>query len=110
MLFPTEVIEGDVAVIHGNGRLNMVSAPWLDRILQSVIDHGSKKIVVDLSDIQFLDPTGLGVIIRGVKAARAVGGDLRLAAAGVQPSLVLQVSHLDRLLPSYETPHRAFAS
>ena len=110
MPFSAEVIGGDVAVIRGSGRLNMLTAPRLDMVLQSVIDRGVQKIVIDLTNIRFLDATGLGAIIRGLKAARALGGDLRLAATGAQPSLVLETSHVDGLLPSHQDPHQAFPS
>ena len=108
MFFPTDVIHHDVAVIRGNGRLNMLTASRLDRTVKNVMDRGSTRIVLDLSRVEFLDSTGLGAIISGMKAARAKGGDLRLVAPGPQPTLVLTMTHLDRVLQPYRDVESAF--
>jgi anti-anti-sigma factor len=108
MDFPIDVIDHDVAVIRATGRLNMLTAARLKRTVLSVLDQGGAKVVLDLSAVEFLDSTGLGAIIAGMKAARIEGGDLRLVAPGPQPSLVLTLSNLDRAIPSYLDVHSAY--
>ncbi len=109
MYFPTEVIAPDVAVIRGTGRLNLLTAPQLDRTVRSVLGQGRSKIVLDLSEVEFLDPTGLGAVIAARNAARAQGGDLRLVGPGPQPSLVLTTTHMDRVLAPHPDVHTAYA-
>ena len=106
----TDVVNGDVAVIRYDGRLDMLTAPRLRRTIQSLTEHGARNIVLDFSAIPFLDPTGLGAILGGLKSARAVGGDLRLAALGAQPSLVMRITKLDSVLPSYKSAESAYAA
>jgi anti-sigma B factor antagonist len=108
MYFPTDVIHQDVAVIRGNGRLNMLTAARLNRTVENVMDQGRTKIVLDLSRVESLDSTGLGAIIAGMKAARAEGGDLPLVAPGPQPTLVLTMTHLDRVLQPYRNVESAY--
>jgi anti-sigma B factor antagonist len=108
MPFPTDVINGDVVVIRCNGRLDMLTASRMRRAVQSLTEHGAKKLVLDFSAIPFLDTTGLGAIIGGLKSARAAGGDLRLTALGTQPSLVIWLTELDSVLPSHESAESAY--
>ena len=64
----TDMVDGDVAVIRR--RHNMVTAPSARRGRNTVIDRGSRKVVLNLSAIEFMDSTGLGAIIVGLKRAR----------------------------------------
>jgi anti-sigma B factor antagonist len=93
----------DVAVIRPQGRLTMVHAADLREVVAQVIADGRTRIVVDLGDCQFMDSSGLGAVIGGLKAARQAGGDLRIAALQPQVMTVLQLTNLDRVLRPYGT-------
>ena len=107
--FPSDVIDHDVAVIRASGRLNMLAAARLAWTVRSILNEGRSRIVLDLSAVDFLDSTGLGAVIGGMKAARAAGGDLRLVAPGEQPSLVLALTQLNRVMPSYPDVDSAYS-
>jgi len=110
MYFPTDVIPGDIVAIRANGRLNMLTAPRLARTIRFTMDGGVSRIVLDLSAVESLDSSAVGAIIAGMKAARAEGGDLRLVAPGPQPTLVLEMTHLDRVLLSFASVDAAWAA
>lgn len=95
--------EGDLTVLSCNGRLNMVAASRLKSQVDEIIAGGSSKIVVDLTETSFIDSSGLGALVSGLKAARQAGGDLRLAGAGDQVRTVLSLTNLDRVLRSHPT-------
>ncbi|MBC7590775.1 MAG: STAS domain-containing protein [Salinibacterium sp.] len=63
---------------------------------------------VDLSDVDFIDSSGLGALIGGLKAARQAGGDLRIAAPNEQVRLVLQLTNMERVLTAYPAASSAF--
>lgn len=96
-------VEGEAAVVSCTGRLNMVAAPRLKSQVDEAIAGGTTKIVVDLSGTSFIDSSGLGALVSGLKAARQAGGDLRLAGAGEQVRTVLSLTNLDRVLRSHAT-------
>ncbi|TFB86393.1 anti-sigma factor antagonist [Cryobacterium algoricola] len=108
MNFRTETIAGDVAAIRADGRLNMVSAPLLRQVVSDAITAGSVRIVVDLSGVDFMDSSGLGALIGGLKLARQAGGDLRIAGATPQVALVFELTHLDRILQNHATAETAY--
>ena len=99
---------GGVVILHAKGKLNMVHAQRLRDEFAALVAEGKNKIVVDLGQVDFLDSSGLGALIGGLKAARQAGGDLRIAAANEQVLLVLQLTNLDRVLTPYPNSESAF--
>ena len=109
MRVDTDVAEG-VAVLQPQGRLTMVTAPELRQLVADTVKSGRVRIVVDLSATEFLDSSGLGALIAGLKTARQAGGDLRIAALGPQVSTVLQLTNLDRVLRPYGSVAEALSA
>ena len=106
--FTTRTIGSNVTVIQPKGRLNMAAASTLRKALQDIVEGGSSRIVVDLSATDFIDSSGLGALISGLKIARQEGGDLRIAATPQQVGTVLELTNLNRVLPTYESVDSAF--
>lgn len=93
--------EGEVSVLSCQGRLTMTTAKALRETVETTVSKGSSRLVVDLSGVPFIDSSGLGVLIAGLKRARQAGGDLRIAGAGQQVTTVLGLTNLDRVLRPY---------
>ena len=102
--------EGTVRVVALEGRLDMVTAPRLREVLANLAGSGTPKLVVNLAAVSFIDSSGLGALIAGLKAARQAGGDLRLAAPGDQAVSVLRLTTLDRVLVCHATVEEAVAA
>lgn len=96
-------------VLVASGRLNMVSAPRFKAGVDDEVSAGNARLVIDLSGVEFIDSSGLGAIVGGLKAARQAGGDLRIAAAGEQVQAVLALTNLDRILRPYDSVEDAVA-
>lgn len=93
---------GDATVLRCEGRLNMVAAPGLRNAIDEAVDGGHEHVVVDLGATSFIDSSGLGALVAGLKKARQAGGDLRIAAPGEQVRTVLGLTNLDRVLKPHE--------
>jgi anti-sigma B factor antagonist len=89
--------DGGVVVIPA-GRLTVVTAPQLRTTIAERIAAGDRLVIVDLSQTEFVDSSGLGALISCLKSARQVGGDLRLVAPTDQVAMVLRMTNLDRIL------------
>lgn len=96
-------------VVVLSGRLDMLAAAELKSRIQRLVAEGWSQLVLDLSGVSFIDSSGLGALIGGLKAARTAGGDCRLARPVEQIRYVLQVSTLDRVLVQYPTVEEALA-
>ncbi|MDN4613770.1 STAS domain-containing protein [Leifsonia sp. F6_8S_P_1B] len=108
MNISTTIRPDGVAVLSADGRLNVVTAPAMRREVQRVVEEGSARVAVDLSGVDFIDSSGLGALVSGLKTARTAGGDLRLSGAGEQVSSVLALTRLDRILRVYAGPDDAY--
>jgi anti-sigma B factor antagonist len=90
-----------VTVLGPKGRLDVESALDLRERMKTLVDGGVSQIVIDLGDVSFVDSTGLGAIISGLKRTRQVGGDLRIARPTREVLTVLELTSLDRVLRPY---------
>ena len=98
-----------VATARPQGRLDYLSANDVRQALVGAIEAGWPRLVVDLSAVDFVDSSGLGALLGGLKAARAAGGDVRLAAVPEQARVVLSLTTLDRMFRTYATVEEAVA-
>ena len=89
--------DADWMVVHLHGEVDLASAPQLRRELYDVIDQGHRSIAIDLTSVDFMDSTGLGVLIGALKRLRESDGTLVLA--GIKPAVgrVFEITGLDRI-------------
>ena len=104
-----ESVQSGATVLACTGRLDMVSAPDVRAAVQRSVAAGRARIVVDLAGVTFIDSSGLGMLVSGLKTARQASGDLRIAAAGQQVRTVLDLTNLSRILRPYATVEEAMA-
>jgi anti-sigma B factor antagonist len=97
-----------IGVVVPKGRLNMASARRLKEVLDGLVSDGTTRIVVDLDETTFLDSSGLGALIAGLKSARQAGGDLRIARPTEAVRTVFTLTNLDRVLRPRDSVHGAF--
>lgn len=100
---------GRLALVQLNGRLDLLSAAAVKQKLAATVEAGHDRLVVDLGAVSFIDSSGLGALISGLKSARVAGGDLRIAQPDKQARYILQVSTLDRILHPYASIEEAFS-
>ena len=103
----TEQEIGTYVTLAPVGKFNLVTAPPVKARIDALVAEGRAKIVVDLAKVDFIDSSGLGALIGGLKAARQQGGDVRIATAGEQVRAVLKLTNLDRILAPYATVEEA---
>jgi len=97
------------AVIVPRGRLTLTTAPQLRDAVTDLVDAGRTRLVVDLGGLEFVDSSGLGALVGGLRTTRAAGGDLRLANAAPQVATVLRLTNLDRVLRVHDDAATAFS-
>jgi anti-sigma B factor antagonist len=95
--------EGDWMVVYLQGEVDLASAPQLRRGIYELIDNGSQRIAVDLTGVEFMDSTGLGVLIGALKRVREGGGALVLAGIRPAVSRVFEITGLDRIFTIHES-------
>ncbi len=89
------------AVVRLAGRLDLLAAAEVKQLLTKTVSDGARVLVIDMGEVSFVDSSGLGALIGGLKAARLAGGDLRLANVGTQAQTILELTTLNRVLRVY---------
>lgn len=92
-----------VAVIRLEGRLDFLSAVSAREQFFETVAGGMSRLVVDLGGVSFIDSSGLGSLVGGLKSARQAGGDLRIACPSDQAKSVLRLTSLDQVFRPHPT-------
>lgn len=107
--FAHRIIEDGIVVVEVGGRLDEASCQYFLECMQSLIEEGHQRIVVDASELGYVSSIGLGMLIRGQSRLRTRGGEMHLADLQGAVSDVLRVTHLDRLFDIHPTVEDAVA-
>jgi len=86
-----------VPVLDVGGEIDVATSPRLKELLTGLIEGGSALVIVNLTEVTFIDSTGLGALAAAVRDARAVGGDLRLVVTSPQIIKLLELTGLDEV-------------
>jgi anti-sigma B factor antagonist len=86
---------GEVTLV---GRLDARAAGPVRDALHSALAAGRGRLVVDLSGVELLDATGLGVLVGAHRRARLDGRELVLRGASFRVARLLKVTRLDRVI------------
>jgi anti-sigma B factor antagonist len=84
-------------LVRAAGELDVNTAPELREQLARLIAEDTRRIVVDLSDVSFVDSTALSVLVSALKRLRQADGDLELASPNPSVRRVFEITGLTRL-------------
>jgi len=96
-----------VPVIVVTGEIDVATAPALRECLQTTIDGGAARMVVDLLGVSFLDSTALGVLIGALKRCRELGGRLDLVLGEQRIVKVFEITGLTEVFTIFPTVDEA---
>lgn len=98
----TRTVAGHM-VLEVGGEIDVYTAPQLRERLVSMVDGGARRVVVDLGRVEFLDSTGLGVLVGALKRLRGVSGELLLVCNQERLLKIFRITGLDRVFTLYPT-------
>lgn len=101
---------GDITVVAVKGEVDLYSAPSLKERVADLVSSGRVRLAIDLAGVEFMDSTGLGVLIGGLKRCKEAGGWLALVAPREPVVKVLSITGLDKVFPIHEDIEQAAAS
>ena len=89
------------SVVTLRGEIDVYTAPRLRQTLIDLVDAGSTDIVVDMEKVDFLDSTGLGVLVGGLKRVKDKEGSLKLVANQDRILKIFDITGLARVFPIF---------
>lgn len=102
--------QGEHTVLEVAGEVDVYTAPGLRDRVSDLLDGGQHQLVIDLGGVEFLDSTGLGVLVAGLNRAREVGGSLSLVCPQERVLKLFRITGLDEVFTVHGTVDEALAS
>jgi anti-sigma B factor antagonist len=94
-----EELDPSTRVVAVRGEIHVSTAPEFSRLLNEVIGAGTTQVVLDLAEVDFIDSTGLSVLLNGLRRVTRRGG--RMAIVCTNPT-VLRLFVITRLDSTFE--------
>ncbi len=92
------MLDGRTAVVAVSGEIDVQTAPRFERLLgETIEDIESHGLVVDLSEVTFLDSTALNVLVRCLERQKLQQENLCLVSSNSRVLSLLEVTRLDRV-------------
>jgi anti-sigma B factor antagonist len=101
--------QGDVTVLEVGGEVDVYTAPKLREKLVELVSDGHYNIVVDMTKVEFLDSTGLGVLVGGLKRVRSHNGGLELVCNQERILKIFRITGLTKVFPIHDTLEEALS-
>lgn len=103
--------KGDVTVLRLRGTLmGGPDSQVFEEVLSKAMGEGTSRVLVDMSDISWVNSTGLGILIAGHRTVAASGGALKLLHVSKRIESILMVTKLNTLFDNYDDEEKAIAS
>jgi anti-sigma B factor antagonist len=103
--------ENGVMIIEPRGKImGGPESTALHDLLHDLIDQGKKNVVIDLGKVDWMNSTGLGLLISGLTTLRKSGGELKLANVTDKIQSLLTITKLVTIFKSYDSVDEAVTS
>ena len=96
-------------VLSVRGEIHMSTAPRFSQCLQTTIDEGHTRLVLDLSGVEFIDSTGLSVLLNGLRRVTQAQGRMALVCANPTVLRLFEITSLDATFDIFAERNAAFA-
>src|SRR5919204_6378012 len=91
--------QGEASILTLRGEIDVYTAPRLRQAIVDLVDGGAKRIVVDMERVDFLDSTGLGVLVEGLKRVKTREGTLSIVATQDKILKIFDITGLNKAFP-----------
>ena len=100
---------GGASVLTLRGEIDVYTAPRLRQAIVDLVDAGTSHIVVDMEKVDFLDSTGLGVLVDGMKRVKSREGTLGIVATQDKILKIFDITGLNRAFAIHASVDEAVA-
>ena len=96
--------KGDVVIVDFEGRLAVgVGDDLLPRLIEQLLGEGNRKILLNLSEMDYIDSNGLGELVQSLKTSKRYGASLRLLKPQDRVAKTLRLTNLLPMFSVYDT-------
>src|ERR1035437_4151495 len=105
----TERYEAVVIELKGNV-MGGDDTKEFNELLHKLIDEGKKNVIVDLSDVKFMNSSGIGMLISGLTTMKKAEGSMKLSGATDKIESLLVITKLITIFETFDDIEKAIAS
>jgi len=106
-----EIIRSDKGtIVRLSGEIDLNQSPELHEALVELCDESPPRIVVNLSDVQYMDSSGIGTLVEIFQRMRREGAKLIIVEPSERVRSVLEITKLDQFLPMADSEEAGLAS
>lgn len=109
LLIETRMV-GDKPVLDLTGEVDSYNSPKLREKMVRMIDEGNTDLVINMAGVDYIDSTGLGTLVGGLKRASEKNGAIRIICPNEQIYKVFNITGLVKVFPIFDDEKSAFAS
>jgi anti-sigma B factor antagonist len=99
-----------IEVVDVEGEIDVYTAPRLRELLIELVNNGHYQLVVNMEKVEFLDSTGLGVLVGGLKRVRAHDGSLDLVCTQERILKIFRITGLTKVFGIHDTVDAAITA
>ncbi len=110
MTLSIQSTDDEIFMIAPRGRLDLPAARAMEDALNELCDSGHARLVVDLSEVIYVASAALKALLVGLRRARMLSGDVRLAAMNDRVREVFEMAGFDQVFAIHPTAADAIAS
>ena len=110
MKIERSLVAGNIPVLRLSGELDLNSVPDVRRSIRALIDEGLVNFIINLSELDFIDSSGLGVLVGGLARIREKQGEIKLACSNRRILRVFEMTRLTQLFDIYPSEEEAAKS
>lgn len=93
---------GTVPVIDLNGEVDAYTSARFREVMLDLIDDGGANMVISMERVEYIDSSGLGALVGGLKRASENNGKIVIVCTSPQVRKVFQITGLEKVFPIYE--------
>ncbi len=97
-------------VLPLEGEIDLHVSPRIAASLDAMVDEKPKKLVVDLSNVSYIDSSGLAALIEGMQKVEAYGGEFFLAGLQENVRPIFEIARLDQVFRIFPDVDSALAA
>jgi len=102
--------EGDTKIIMLNGKLDTNTTPTAEIEINSLIDGGASKLLINFEQLSYISSSGLRLLLATAKRLKGNGGDLRVCSLNEMATEVFEISGFASLLSVFPDEQTALGS
>jgi len=103
-------VDDNTQALDLEGEVDVYTAPALRQEIMDQVDAGVKNLLINLEKVEYLDSTGLGILIGGVKRMKEQGGSMLLVGPSARITRIFEITGLNRIFDVFTTESEALSA